>query len=236
MLKKFLIPAIFLIAPPMLVLSCSHSQPKNEAGAASAIAESDTTVVPTDSIIGEDLWVYDELDPWTHAVRAHEAYRADDTVSAIGGVQKAVEIMIEETDLAQGEAKMDLQAATREMVGMADSLQRGFLIAPDDFDKVLAHTQLALSRYHRDLARDYFDKKDYLNAGRQLMAATRNAEYAQIWLQHLLDPESRDLIKNLLDTSQKLAGGIVMDDASVRDAMNHLNRVIALAEEDYVAS
>jgi len=229
MFKNKLLDVLMLFLIPPLMASCGKNDTQN---ASHSEAENGSIVYSsTDSVPGIEMWVYDENDPWTHTVRAHESFRAHDTVTADAGIRRAVSIIMNEMPTADPEIQADMKEAAARLTALADSLKNGFPMTQADFDQPLAYSQMVLSRYHRMKSEAFYKTGDYVKAGEQMLYSTRNAEYAQLWMEHLLDPDSEADMTQLLDYARKLQNDPLSYSKSFDKEMATLDKLIAFTRD-----
>jgi hypothetical protein len=115
-------------------------------------------------------------------VRAASALARQDYEAAATDIREAASFLRGEADRATGDAKQELESVVAQLDRLAASVENGAVQNERTMAAAFARAQHALALEHRSRAAGMWARREYVQAGNELVAAAQALESAQGWI------------------------------------------------------
>ncbi|MFO1021673.1 MAG: hypothetical protein U0903_13395 [Planctomycetales bacterium] len=154
--------------------------------------------------LDEKVWLRYADEPPMHMDRARERFLKREYNAAARELHKVGGYLHAAASHAEEDVKKALESSAREIDSLATGVEKGTVKTVDKLEEAFARAEHALALHHHRMAERAAEHNQPVTAGEHLRAAVNHVENAAKWTGHMLEEDSRSVLRGAKELAGKM--------------------------------
>lgn len=152
----------------------------------------------------EKIWLRYSDEPPMHMDKARDRFLKREYQAAARELHKVGGYLHVAASHAEKDVKKALESSAREIDTLAAGVEQGTIKRVDQLEEAFARAEHALAMHHHRMAEQAAERNQTVTAGEHLRAAVNHVENAARWTGHMLEEDSRSVLRGAKDLAGKM--------------------------------